>query len=114
MVTVEWDDACTRLQAQPGERLLDVADERPQFGTLFACRSGHCGTCRVRVLEGHAALTAAAADELETLEQLAAQPDERLACQLTLAMEAQERRVRLATVVILPLDAAPPSQAPGT
>lgn len=60
----------------------------------------------MRILEGRDALVAAAPDELETLEQLAAQPNERLACQLTLRTDARESRVRLAAVVTSPLDPA--------
>jgi len=95
MVTVEWSDQRTQLEAEAGERLLDVADERPQTGTRFACRSGHCGTCLVSVVEGHALLARPRSDELETLQKLGALPDGRLACQLTIAPSAVGGRVCL-------------------
>lgn len=95
MVTIEWGDREPQLEAEPGERLLDVADERPQTGTIFACRSGHCGTCRVTIIEGRHLLARPHEDESETLTKLGAQPEDRLACQLTIAHDAVEGRVRL-------------------
>lgn len=104
MVIVDWSDQETQLEAEAGERLLDVADERPQTGTQFACRSGHCGTCLVSVVTGHALLAKPRSDELETLQRLCAPPEGRLACQLTIARGVAEGRVRLARVAATEAD----------
>jgi len=79
MVRVDLDRS--ELEASSGDRLLDLCDEGalPQ---LFACRSGSCGVCRVRVLEGGALLDPAEASETATLEALGMDADERLACQI--------------------------------
>jgi len=73
-----------RIQARPGQRLLDVLDylERPVFRT--ACRAGNCGACRLRVCSGAAEWRPPSAREHATLMQLAAAEDERLGCQLIL------------------------------
>lgn len=91
MATVEWIDHQITLDVSVGERLLDVIDSRPQPGTRFGCRSAHCGTCRVRVVEGRELLLPAAQDELETLSAIRAAPSERLACQLTVGREGRVR-----------------------
>jgi ferredoxin len=39
----------------PGESLLDAIDER-ELPVPFGCRAGTCGTCRIQVDEGMAAL----------------------------------------------------------
>lgn len=81
-VRIDWDDRSLRVLVARGERLLDVLDDRPQTGTVFACRGAHCGTCRVRVLAGGHAMLPAAADEAETLRAMGAEAEDRLACQI--------------------------------
>ncbi len=95
MVTVEWIDRAMELSITAGDRLLDALDERPQTGMAFGCRSGHCGTCRVRIVEGIDLVRAAAPDERETLTALGAGADERLACQLR--VDAEHGRLRIVT-----------------
>jgi ferredoxin len=79
-----------RVELGPGQRLLDVLDdlERPMFRT--ACRAGNCGACRIEVLQGAHALQAPSSREHTTLMQLRAAANERLGCQLTLAVESDE------------------------
>lgn len=96
MVSVEWLNRPRQLSVAPGERLLDALDERPQMGVSFGCRSGHCGTCRVRVVEGAELMAVAEAHESETLLQLGAGAGERLACQMRINADAG--RIRLAEV----------------
>jgi ferredoxin len=96
MVSVEWVDRSLELTVAPGDRLLDALDERPQIGMIFGCRSGHCGTCRVRVIEGLALVQPERPAERETLRGLGAHTEERLACQLRI--DAIAGRVRLVSV----------------
>ena len=90
MVRVDLDRS--ELEVESGDRLLDLCDAGsvPQ---LFACRSGSCGACRVRVLEGAALLDPAEATEIATLQALGMDADERLACQIV--VRAADGHVRL-------------------
>lgn len=74
----EWS-----VEMPAGGALLDACDET---GTpiRFSCRSGTCGTCRVRVLEGHDAMAPPAPDEMATLAALGAPSSIRLACRARL------------------------------
>ena len=47
----------------------------------FGCRTGTCGTCRVRVESGGANLSPPDAEERDFLASIEALPDERLGCQ---------------------------------
>lgn len=48
---------------------------------LFGCRDGACGACMIRVKEGHENISKMQDDERDFLETMAAEPNERLACQ---------------------------------
>jgi ferredoxin len=71
------------------KKTFDVADNYAlidmceQFDTsiLFGCRDGACGACMVRVISGAENLSPMKDDEKDFLETMAAQPNERLACQ---------------------------------
>jgi adenylate cyclase len=78
---VRFEPSGIAVQVRPGERVLDVADEQPAAGLPLACRAGNCGACRVRVRAGGRALLPAASHERESLRELGAGSDERLACQ---------------------------------
>lgn len=69
------------LAVQPGDQLIDLADDHAGLGIPVSCRAAHCGSCLVRIRAGHAGVVAAGADERETLAQLG-QPQARLGCQL--------------------------------
>ncbi len=60
--------------------LIDMCED---FDTsiLFGCRDGACGACMIRVKEGMANLSPMENDERDFLETMAAEEDERLACQ---------------------------------
>ena len=60
------------------QRVADVAGADITFG----CRSGSCGTCRIRILAGLGHCPAAAPEERDFLQGLCAPADQRLACQL--------------------------------
>ncbi len=60
--------------------LIDLCEDH-ETSILFGCRDGACGACMVRVLEGAENLTPMQDDERDFLETMAAEPNERLACQ---------------------------------
>ncbi|GLH72936.1 ferredoxin [Geothrix limicola] len=63
----------------PLQRIADAAGADITFG----CRTGSCGTCRVRVAEGLSHCSEPGAEERDFLAGLDASPDQRLACQVT-------------------------------
>ena len=63
----------------PLQRIADAAGADITFG----CRTGSCGTCRVRVAEGLAHCSEPGSEERDFLKGLDAPPDQRLACQVT-------------------------------
>ena len=60
--------------------LIDMCEEY-DTSILFGCRDGACGACMVRILDGSENLSPMQDDEKDFLETMAAEPDERLACQ---------------------------------
>jgi ferredoxin len=70
------------VEAPAGTRLQDLADAAGADIT-FGCRSGSCGTCRIRVAQGLEHCSAAGPEERDFLACLQAPTDHRLACQLT-------------------------------
>lgn len=60
--------------------LIDMCEEY-DTSILFGCRDGACGACMVRILDGAENLSPMQDDEKDFLETMAAEPDERLACQ---------------------------------
>lgn len=69
------------VEAPAGTRLQDIADAAGADIT-FACRSGSCGTCRVRVARGLESCPPPGPEERDFLAWLQPPPDHRLACQL--------------------------------
>lgn len=69
------------VQAPIGTSLQEIA-EAAGADLTFGCRTGSCGTCRVRVAEGLAHCSTPGAEERAFLLELGAPPDERLACQV--------------------------------
>ncbi len=63
----------------PLQRIADAAGADITFG----CRTGSCGTCRVRVAEGLVHCSEPGPEERDFLEGLDAPADQRLACQVT-------------------------------
>ncbi len=62
----------------PLQRIADAAGADITFG----CRTGSCGTCRVRIAEGLAHCSEPGSEERDFLAGLDAPPDQRLACQV--------------------------------
>ena len=70
------------VEAPSGTPLQAIADAAGADIT-FGCRSGSCGTCRVRILAGLEHCPAMGTEERDFLAGLQAPEDHRLACQLT-------------------------------
>ena len=77
-VHVTTDDLT--IDVEDGYALIDMCEEH-DTSILFGCRDGACGACMVKVLEGAEKLSPMLEDEKDFLETMAAEPDERLACQ---------------------------------
>ena len=60
--------------------LIDMCEDH-DTSILFGCRDGACGACMIRVKEGAENLSKMQDDERDFLETMAAEDDERLACQ---------------------------------
>jgi ferredoxin len=71
------------VEAPAGTSLQRIADAAGADIT-FGCRTGSCGTCRVRVAEGLEHCSEAGPEERDFLKGLDAPPDQRLACQVTI------------------------------
>ena len=70
------------VEAPAGTALQAIADAAGADIT-FGCRTGSCGTCRVRVAGGLGHCSEMGAEERDFLKGLDAPPDQRLACQVT-------------------------------
>jgi ferredoxin len=69
------------VEAPTGTPLQRVADAAGADIT-FGCRTGSCGTCRVRVAEGLEHCSEVRPEERDFLKGLEAPSDQRLACQV--------------------------------
>ena len=84
-IRVRFEPAGFEIDAQPGEAIMDITDANPSAEVPYSCRAATCGTCRVEVIEGGDALSAADQFELEVLDIFGDTPDEvRLCCQAKL------------------------------
>lgn len=77
-VEITTDDKT--IEVRDGYALIDMCDDY-DTSILFGCRDGACGACMIKVLEGEKNLSSMQDDERDFLETMAAEPDERLACQ---------------------------------
>lgn len=68
------------IDVPQGYAMIDMCEDH-DTSILFGCRDGACGACMVRVLEGADHLSPMKDDERDFLETMAAEPNERLACQ---------------------------------
>ena len=60
--------------------MIDMCEDH-DTSILFGCRDGACGACIIRVKKGKDNITPMQDDERDFLETMAAEEDERLACQ---------------------------------
>jgi len=77
-VTITTDNKT--IDVNDGYAMIDMCEDH-DTSILFGCRDGACGACMVRVLEGADNLSPMQDDERDFLDTMAAEPDERLACQ---------------------------------
>ena len=70
------------VEAPAGTALQAIADATGADIT-FGCRSGSCGTCRVRILAGMEHCSAMGPEERDFLKGIEAPADHRLACQVS-------------------------------
>jgi ferredoxin len=64
-----------------GSSFLDIV-EASGADVTFGCRTGTCGTCRIRIEKGMEHLNIPGQEERDFLASLKALPDERLGCQV--------------------------------
>jgi ferredoxin len=69
------------VEVPVGSTFLDIV-EACGADVTFGCRTGTCGTCRIRVDSGADHLSPVGAEEREFLCSLEAAPQERLGCQV--------------------------------
>jgi len=69
------------VEAPIGTPLQEIADASGADIT-FGCRTGSCGTCRVRIAEGLENCSEPGPEERDFLKGLNAPPNQRLACQV--------------------------------
>lgn len=80
MPKVKFVDDNLEVDAADDANLRDVAQAEGS-NIPFGCEQGICGTCLVSVPEGADHVSAIEDQEKETLEAMAAEPGQRLACQ---------------------------------
>jgi ferredoxin len=68
------------IDVSQGYAMIDMCEEH-DTSILFGCRDGACGACMIRVLEGPQNLSPMQESERDFLETMAAESNERLACQ---------------------------------
>lgn len=69
------------VEAPAGTSLQAIADAAGADIT-FGCRTGSCGTCRVRIAQGLHSCSEPGSEERDFLKGLDAPSDQRLACQV--------------------------------
>lgn len=77
-VTITTDNKT--IEVDEGSELLDICDEH-DTSLAYGCRGGACGACLIQITSGADAVSKMQDIERETLESIAAEPNERLACQ---------------------------------
>ncbi|MBP6218494.1 MAG: (2Fe-2S)-binding protein [Oligoflexales bacterium] len=76
------------LDVPEGKALIDVCED-VDTSILFGCRDGACGACMIRVLKGSENLSKMQESERDFLETMAAEKNERLACQCKVHGDAE-------------------------
>ena len=77
-VTITTDDKT--IEVKDEYAMIDMCEEH-DTSILFGCRDGACGACMIKVINGAENLSKMEDHEKDFLETMAAEPDERLACQ---------------------------------
>ena len=77
-VYIKTDDKT--IEVTEGVPLIDMCEDH-DTSILFGCRDGACGACMVRILKGAENISKMEDSERDFLETMAAEDNERLACQ---------------------------------
>ncbi len=77
-VTITTDKL--ELEVKEDYPLIDMCEDY-DTSILFGCRDGACGACMIRVKQGAENLSPMEHNERDFLDTMAAEPNERLACQ---------------------------------
>lgn len=77
-VTIKTDNKT--IEVPDNYALIDMCEDH-DTSILFGCRDGACGACMVRIISGAEHISKMKDDERDFLETMAAEPNERLACQ---------------------------------
>ena len=77
-VTITTDNLS--IDVEDNYAMIDMC-ETHDTSILFGCRDGACGACMIKVTKGAENLSPIQDDEKDFLETMAAEPNERLACQ---------------------------------
>ncbi|GHT97177.1 ferredoxin [Betaproteobacteria bacterium] len=77
---VTFADNGVTVTVPAGTRLIEVS-EQAGAGIVYGCREGDCGACLTQVVSGGENLAEASVLEDETLKNMLARRDQRLACQ---------------------------------
>jgi ferredoxin len=68
------------IEVEDNYAMIDMCEQH-DTSILFGCRDGACGACMIRIIEGEENLSKMQDHERDFLETMAAEPNERLACQ---------------------------------
>ena len=94
MIRVRFEPSGHEVVVEPPVAIVDITDAEPEASVPYACLSATCGTCRVWVVEGAAALSPPEPDELEVLDMFDDNPAKvRLCCQAKVIASSEERVV---------------------
>ncbi|WGL59370.1 2Fe-2S iron-sulfur cluster-binding protein [Pigmentibacter sp. JX0631] len=69
------------VEAPQGTSFQEIVDSCGADVT-FGCRTGTCGTCRIKIEKGIENISAMEREEKDFLESISANKDERLGCQI--------------------------------
>jgi len=83
MAHVHFVSEDLEVEVDAGMSLLNLAAE-VDCDITFGCRSGSCGTCRIKVESGMENLSPPSAEETDFLAGFGAHKNERLGCQVTI------------------------------
>lgn len=81
MPHIEFEPDELAVDVPVGTPLVKVAEENDTF-LEFGCRNGMCGTCLITITSGGKYLPPPSEEEKITLEDVGAEPGQRLACQI--------------------------------
>lgn len=71
-------------ELETGSDLSNLHGKFPEIPLKFGCRQGECGTCAIKIAQGHHFLTKRCPQEIKTLKNKGLDDNYRLACQCAL------------------------------